>query len=109
MYTDTMFSKIKSMQWLFATAEGWTHAYPMQKELQAHEAPSLLLQREGVPNTMVMDSSKEQVLSLFSHKCRQAGSHVKQPEPHTPWSNAVEGAIRELNEVLDAKWSDLVC
>ena len=24
--------------------------------------------------------------------------HVKQTEPHTPWSNACEGAIRELKK-----------
>jgi hypothetical protein len=101
MYTDMMFSKIKSKHGntcaqVFATAEGWTRAYPMQKKLQAHEAPSLLLQWEGVPNMMVMNGSKEQILSFFCHKCQQAGSHVKQTEPHTPWSNAVEGAIQEL-------------
>jgi hypothetical protein len=68
----------------------------MQKKSQAHKALSLLLKREGAPNTMVMDGSKEQVLNLFHHKCQQAGLHVKQTEPHTPWSNAAEVAIREL-------------
>jgi hypothetical protein len=74
MYIDTIFSKIKSKRGntcaqVFATTEGWTHAYLMQKKLQAHEALSLLLQQEGVPNMMVMDGSKEQVLGLFCHKC----------------------------------------
>jgi hypothetical protein len=45
---------------------------------------------------MVMDGSKEQLLGKFCHKCRQAGLHVKQTEPYTPWSNATEGAIREV-------------
>jgi hypothetical protein len=46
-----------------------------------HEA--LFHQREGVPNIMVMDGSKEQLLGKFWHKCCQAGSHIKQTEPHS--------------------------
>jgi hypothetical protein len=75
---------------------------------QAHKALWLLLQQEGVPNTMVMDGSKEKVLGLFQHKCRQAGLHGKQTEPHSPWSNAAEGAIRELKQGTGHKRSDLV-
>ena len=101
MFTNTMFSKVKSKcgntcAQVFSTAEGWTRVYPMKKKSEAHEALSLLHQREGVPNVMVMDGSKEQLLGKFCHKCRQAGSHVKQTEPYTPWSNAAEGAIREV-------------
>ena len=101
MFTDTMFSKVKSKRGntcaqVLSTAEGWTCVYPMKKKSEAHEALSLLHQREGVPNVMVMDGSKEQLLGKFHHKCRQAGSHVKQTEPYTPWSNAAEGAIREV-------------
>ena len=39
---------------------------------------------------------KEQVLGKFCKKCCQAGSHVKQTEPYSQWSNAAEGSIREL-------------
>lgn len=101
MFTDTMFSKIKSKRGntcaqVFATADGWTRAYPMRKKSQAHEALSLLFQREGVPNVMIMDGAKEQIMGQFRHKCRQAGSHVKQTEPYSAWQNASEGAIREM-------------
>jgi hypothetical protein len=47
---------------------------------------------------MVMDGSKEQILGKFCHKCRQAGLHVKQTKPYTPWLNAMEGAIHELKQ-----------
>ena len=101
MFTDTMFSKVKSKRGntcaqVFATQHGWARAYAMKKESQAHEALSLLHQRVGVPNVMVMDGSKTQTLGTFRHKCRQAGSHVKQTEPYTAFSNAAEGCIREL-------------
>jgi hypothetical protein len=52
---------------------------------------------------MVMDGSKKQLLGKFRHKCRQAGSHVKQTEPYTPWSNAAEGAIREVKRGAGCK------
>jgi hypothetical protein len=47
---------------------------------------------------MVMDGFKEQLLGKFQHKCCQAGLHIKQTEPYTPWLNAVEGAIHELKQ-----------
>ncbi len=47
---------------------------------------------------MIMDGVKEQVMGMFRHKCREAGIHVKQTEPYTPWSNATESAIRELKK-----------
>jgi hypothetical protein len=65
----------------------------MAKKSQAHEGLSFLLQREGAPNTMIMDGAKEQVKGMFRRKCREAGVDVKQPEPCTPWSNAAESAF----------------
>jgi hypothetical protein len=108
MFTNTMFSKVKSKHGntcaqVFLTAEGWARVYPMKKKSEAHEALSLLHQQEGVPNIMVMDSSKEQLLGKFGHKCRQAGSHVKQTKPYTPWLNAVEGVIREVKRGVGRK------
>jgi hypothetical protein len=101
VFTDTMFAKVitrcqNTCAQVFTTANGFTRAYPMASESQAHEALFLFHQREEVPNVMVMDGSKEQLLGKFCHKCWQAGSHIKQTEPYTPWPNAAEGAICEL-------------
>jgi hypothetical protein len=41
---------------------------------------TFLLQREGAPNTMIMDGAKEQVMGMFRRKCREAGICVKQTE-----------------------------
>jgi hypothetical protein len=100
-FTDTLLSKTASRRnnryaQIFATADGWCRAYPMKVKSEAHEGLSLLFQREGVPSTMVMDGAQEQVQGTFRKKCREAGVHVKQTEPHSPWSNAAEAAIREL-------------
>ena len=70
----------------------------MEKKSEAHEGLSLFFQREGVPNTIIMDNAREQTMGLFRRKCREAGVHVKQTEPHSPWSNSAEAAIRELKK-----------
>lgn len=41
-----------------------------------------------------MDGAREQTMGLFGKKCREVGSHVKQTEPHAPWPNTAESAIR---------------
>ncbi|KAI2510101.1 Reverse transcriptase (RNA-dependent DNA polymerase) [Fragilaria crotonensis] len=100
-FTDTLISNTVSARnnkyaQIFATPDGWCRAFPMRKKSDAHEGLSLLFQREGVPNTFIMDGAKEQLHGQFRKKCREAGARVKQTEPHTPWSNAAESAIREL-------------
>ena len=52
----------------------------------------------GVPDKMVMDNAKAQVLGQFKRKLREADCWVKRIEPHTPFSNAAEAAIRELKK-----------
>ena len=101
MFMDTMFANSSSRQGnkcaqVFSTSSGWVHAYPMRKKLEAHEALSLLFQREGVPNTMIMDGALEQLKGKFRKKCQEVDSRVKQLEPYTPWSNTAKSAICEL-------------
>jgi hypothetical protein len=100
-FNDTMLSNSKSRQGskayqLFCTANGWTRAFPMAKEKDAHDAISLLFHWDGVPNVMVMDGYNAHIQGDFRRKLREAGCHIKQTEPHTPKSNAAEGSIREL-------------
>ena len=98
-FTDTLIAKTESRSknkyaQVFCTAEGWTRAFPMRTKSQAHVALLLLHKRDGVPNIMVMDGAREQVHGDFRRKNREVGTHVKQTEPHLPWMNASEGAIR---------------
>jgi ribosomal protein L31E len=102
MFTDTMKAGVTS--WfrqnryaqVFTTRFGWVRVFPMQKKSQAHEALSLLAQRDGVPPVMIMDGSKEQTMGKFRQKAREMGMRIKQTEPYSPWQNAAEGAIREV-------------
>ena len=101
VYTDTLESKTKSWHrqnryaQIFVTRFGWTRVYPMKRKADAHEGLSLMFQRDGVPPVIIMDGSKEQTQGEFRKKTREAGVHVKQTHPHSPWQNAAEGGIRE--------------
>jgi hypothetical protein len=103
MYTDTMFSTIVSRQknkaaQIFCTDFCFVRAFPLKKKKEAHEALSLLIHRDGVPNVMVMDRANAQVVGEFRRKLCDAGCHIKQNEPHTQSSNMGEGAVRELKK-----------
>ncbi len=100
MFTDTAESNVISKRGniytqFFSLPYGWVRAFSMPKKSSAHETLSLLFKNVGVPTSMVMDGSKEQTLGPFRSKCRQAGCHVKQTEPYSPWSNSCEVAIKE--------------
>jgi hypothetical protein len=43
-----------------------------------------------------MDGAKEQTIGDFRRKCREAGCHIRQTEPHSPWMNMAEIGVREL-------------
>ena len=108
LFTDTLESSVLSKRQnryaqVFGSSWGWARAFPMKKKSDAHEALSLLFARDGVPNKMIMDGAKEQIMGEFRRKCREADCHVRQTEPYTPWSNAAEGVIRELKKGVARK------
>ena len=70
----------------------------MNLKSEAHYELSLLQSRDGVPNIMVMYNAQEQVKGDFGKKNRDVITHVKQTEPHSKWTNAAEGAIREFKK-----------
>jgi hypothetical protein len=98
-----MFSKILSRQnkksaQIFCTDFGFVRAFPLKKEKEAHEALSLLFDRDVVPNVMVVDGAKAQFEGGFRRKLCDVGCHIKQTEPHTQSSNMGEGDVRELKK-----------
>ena len=58
---------------LFTTKFGWTRAFTTERKSKAHEALSLMFQRDGVPPQMIVDGSKEQVEGDFARKCKKYG------------------------------------
>ena len=55
----------------------------MKNKSDAVQALDLVLHREGAPEKMIMDGSKEQTLGKFHKTCQDASIHVKQTEPHS--------------------------
>jgi hypothetical protein len=89
-FTDTMFAGTPSRSGnkcaqVYATSFGWAGAHPMTRKGEAHETLSLLFHCDGVPPTMVLDSSKEQTKGDFKRKLCEADCHARQTEPYSPW------------------------
>ena len=68
----------------------------MDKKGDAHETFSLLFQLDAVPPKMIVDGSKEQTLGDFKREVAEAGCHLRQMEPESPWQMSAEGGISEL-------------
>ncbi len=95
VFGDTLIAGTTSLQGnkyaeVFATSFGWSRAFPMQHKSDAHEALSLLFQRDGVPPACIVDGSLEQVKGEFRRKLKEASCRLKQTEPYSPWQNAAE-------------------
>jgi len=110
VFADTLISGTISIRGnkyekVFAASFGWTRVYPMSQKGLAHEGLSLLFQRDGVPSACIVDGSKEQVQGVFRRKFKEAACQLRQTEPHSPWQNAAEGAIRELKRGAARKMS----
>ncbi len=70
----------------------------MKKKSDEVHALDLMLHRDGMPEKLIMDGSKEQTLGAFKKKCQDSGIYINQTEPHSLWQNAAEGGIRELKK-----------
>ena len=67
IFSDTVLSKTATKRGnkyaeFFATYFGWAQAYPMKTKCDAHESFLSLFQWMGVPDHLIVDESKEQVL-----------------------------------------------
>jgi hypothetical protein len=88
---------------VFATNFGWARAHPLTRKGEAHEAPSLMFKRDGVPLEMILDNSKEQVKGAFRRKFKEANCHLRVTEPYLPWQQTAEGCIRKLKQGVSCK------
>ena len=75
----------------------------MTRKGEAHETLSLLFHCDGVPPTMVLDSSNKQTKGDFKRKLREADCHARQIEPYSLWQQAAEGCIRKLKRGVSRK------
>ena len=114
VFTDTLKASVKSKRQnthaqMYCTDFGWTRAYPIRKEAEAHHTLSKFFKDIGVPNTMVMDGSKAQNMGEFKRKTKEADCRTKQTEPYSPFMNAAEAAIREIKKGTGRKLTASGC
>ena len=50
----------------------------------------------GVTRTIIMENTLAQTQGHMQNKTLQYLCYIKTVEPHSPWSNADKGAIREI-------------
>ena len=103
LLTDTLIASTTSKRGnkyaqVYGTSFGWLRDHSMKLKNEAHETLSVMFKRSGVPPEMVMDDSKEMNLGKFLHKLKDACCYKRQTDPYYPWSNAVEGTIREVKK-----------
>ena len=101
MYTDTLFSKVKSLQQntcaqVFCTPVDWTRVFPLTTKADAYKALDLLHRRHGVPAKLICDNAIELTKGEFRKRALASGSHCVSIEAHTQEHNRAELAIREL-------------
>jgi len=96
-----MFSSTKSvlgntMGQIFVNDVSFTRLIPMKLKSDAGDALAEFIQDVGIPSVLHTDDAKELTEGKWQ-KVRQEHS-IKQTltEPHSPWQNRAEGAIREL-------------
>ena len=65
----------------FVTAFCWYRVYPMEKKSNAHDVLSTMFARDGVPNVLIVDRSKEHILGDCRKKSREADCWIRQIKP----------------------------
>jgi len=70
--------------------------FPHAEESDDHEGLCLLLTQDSIPAAIMMDNATEQTMGNFRKKAREMGCHIKKIEPYSPWQNAAEDAVREV-------------
>jgi Reverse transcriptase (RNA-dependent DNA polymerase) len=104
IYTDTMFSKVKSLQQnhcaqVYITPFHYTKVYPMRSKAEAHLTLDKLHQDVGVFHTIIPDNAKELTEGELKRKAIHAGSKIRPIEAHRHNQNLAESGIRELRRM----------
>ena len=96
-FTDTFFATTKgkltrgnTCVQIFVSDKGFVAIYPMKSKGEFLDALKLFCKEVGVPLTMVMDPSGEQVSSAVRAFCHKVGTTYKFLQESTQWANRAE-------------------
>ena len=106
MYSDTMFSKAKSLRSISA-AQVWTDGngfclfYPISSKSLAYKTIHLMIHDlNAIPRVVVTDGAKEETEGQWKKEIQHFRIKAKWSEPYSQWQNKAEGEIRELKRMI---------
>ena len=108
-YTDTMFSKYKSLSGntcaQIITNGRFMHPEPLVSKSRAGEAMVSFGHEVGIPDTLVYDGASEQCgrKTEFNKWVRKHQINTRNTEPHSSWQNKAENGIR----MMRSKWRSI--
>jgi hypothetical protein len=98
-YVDSLFSKIPSVNGykggsLFTNGFRYNRFYPWQLKSEHADALMQFIHDVGVPQTLISDNAKEEILGRGRDTCTKYRINVKTTVPHCPWQNLADASIR---------------
>ena len=104
VYTDTLFSDIKSLAQntcgqIYATNFGWVQFYPMARKKDAHTTLERVFDDFGIFNSVIPDNAPELTSGQFRKTAHKFGCRIRPIEAWTPNQNLAEANIREIKRM----------
>ena len=107
LYMDTLFAKLKSKRQktaaqIYTDGNGYDLFYPIRNKTGAEIASTLdkVVRSTGVPDTLVSDGAREEVLGDMAKKCKYYQINQRILEPYAPWTDKAEGSVREVKRAI---------
>ena len=98
MFANTVSRRGNRCAQVYVTAFEWAIAFPVTSRSEVHDTLSLLFASYGILPAYICNNTKEMVQGKFHQMLKEAACHLKQLDPYTPWSNAANREIKELNK-----------
>ena len=104
VYTDTLFSDIKSLAQntcgqIYATNFGWVQFYPMARKKDAHTTLERVFDDFGIFNSVIPDNAPELTSGQFRKTAHKFGCRIRPIEAWTPNQNLAEANIQEIKRM----------
>ena len=103
MFATTMSRRGNRFTQVYAMDFGWNRAFQMASRSEAYKTLFLLFAWESVLPACIQNNAKDMIHGKFYQKFKDAACHLKQLEPHTPWSNNAERGLKELKKGAEHK------
>jgi hypothetical protein len=80
---------------------GYDMFYPLEKEANAADALTEVIQSVGIPKELVSDGAKAETQGRFGKIVKEYKIKQRISEPYSGWQNRAEAAIREIKRGIN--------